>query len=85
MKSGFWVAAVLVCTARRANACGFARISEVQGITATCCEVLGNDDCSTGFPTTCASACADVLVPFWEECGTFIEGLSAASFNFDIP
>ena len=71
--------------AGRAGACGFARISEVHGITATCCESLGDDDCSTGFPTTCASACADVLVPFWEECGTFVEGLSSASFNFDIP
>ena len=85
MKSGFWLAAVLVCTAGRANACGFARLSEVHGITATCCEVLGDDDCSAGFPTTCASACADVLVPFWEECGPFIQGLSSATFSFDIP
>ena len=59
--------------------------SEVHGITAVCCESLGDDDCSSGFPTTCGSACADVLVPFNEECGEFIAALSAASFAFDIP
>ena len=75
----------LLAAAPAARACGFARMSEVHGITAVCCESLGDDDCSSGFPTTCASACADVLVPFNEECGEFIAALSAASFAFDIP
>ena len=77
--------ALALCGATCADACGFARISEVHGITTVCCESTGDDDCSAGFPTTCASACADVLVPFYEECGTFIAGLSSASFAFDIP
>ena len=76
---------LLLAALPAAQACGFARIAEVQGITAVCCESLGDDTCEGGFPLTCGSACADVLVPFYEECGSFISGLSAASFQFDIP
>jgi hypothetical protein len=76
---------VLVFLVGGACACGFSRLADVHGITAVCCESLGDDDCSTGFPATCASACADVLAPFWEECGDFVSGLSAATFTFDIP
>ena len=77
-------ALTLLLLATRANACGFARLADVQGITAICCESLGDSDCATGFPATCVSACADVLAPFWEECGDFVTTLSAATFNFDI-
>ena len=75
----------LLTAAPAARACGFSRLADVHGITAVCCESLGDDDCSTGLPTTCPSACADVLAPFWEECGDFISGLAASTFAFDIP
>ena len=88
MKVSSWTTTIdlvcVTCLAIHVGACGFARISEVHGITTTCCESLGDDDCSSGFPATCGSACADVLVPFWEECGSFMLGLSSASYNFDI-
>ena len=29
--------------------------------------------------------CADVLAPFWEECGDLISGVAPSTFAFDIP
>ena len=55
-----------------------------DAITSVCCENTGDDDCASGFPTTCESACADLLAPFWEECGDLISGVSASTFAFDI-
>ena len=65
-------------------ACGFSRLAEVNGITAICCESLEDDDCSAGFPNVCSYGCADVLVPFWEECATLMSGVAGNSFNFDV-
>ena len=48
-------------------------------------EPRGTSLAGQGSLTDFSTAQADVLVPFYEECGTFISGLSAASFSFDIP
>ena len=68
-----------------AGACGFDRLAEIPSITTTCCDGMADESCASGFPPTCASTCADVLVPFWEACGTLVSSMSAASFPFDIP
>ena len=66
------------------QSCGFSRLADISEITAICCESLDADDCSAAFPPICASTCADVIVPFWEECGSFVTGLTASTFAFSI-
>ena len=75
---------LLLLFALGTKACGFQRLADVHAITSVCCENTGDDDCASGFPTTCESACADLLAPFWEECGDLISGVSASTFAFDI-
>ena len=66
------------------QSCGFSRLADISEITAICCESFNDDACSTSFPSTCASTCADVIVPFWEECGSFVTALAASTFAFSI-
>jgi hypothetical protein len=41
-----------------------------------CCEgSTGAADCSAGFPPTCTRACAELLEPFWTNCGTLVKVL----------
>lgn len=41
--------------------------SRTDAVNAACCTAL-TDDCKNGLPVTCSAACAQVLVPYMDEC-----------------
>jgi hypothetical protein len=46
-----------------------------QQIQATCCQ--SHADCSSGFPTVCNPVCADLFLPFFEECHEVLRDIVA--------
>lgn len=42
------------------------------GVTAACCGESG-EFCAEGAPTSCNIECANVLLPFWEDCRDFLD------------
>ena len=54
---------------------GTADTIDVEGRTAevhaACCTLPG-DDCSSGMPSACSAACADVLMDYWADCAVHL-------------
>ena len=66
---------------RRAQAIGTCADlpSRSTQITATCCDEPG-EDCSDGYPHTCNSGCAAILLAFWTDCHSSL-GKNSAQFE----
>ena len=43
---------------------------------------MAQPDCSAGFPSVCSFECAELLVPFADECVKMMEGMPAGNFPF---
>ena len=39
-----------------------------------CCTGAGLPACPEGPPTTCTTGCASIFLPFWQDCGSVMEG-----------
>ena len=45
----------------------------VPTMNTACCQ--DSSDCSeSGFPLRCSQACAEIYLPFWQQCGDFLGG-----------
>lgn len=49
-------------------------------VMAVCCDE-GGQDCSSGAPSTCSAACADVLLPFVDDCRRTLDKVGAKQFS----
>ena len=69
-------------------ACNLGMLRDIDGITPICCGSMtgasASDDCSSGFPARCSPACAELLVPFWDDCEATMQMMGASFFTFDV-
>ena len=49
-------------------------------VMAVCCDERGQD-CSSGAPSTCSAACADVLLPFFDDCRQALDNVGVQQFS----
>ena len=77
--------ALTLPAASRGQACDFQRVSDVHGILQICCEEMEDAECSTGFPATCTTPCAEAIVPFESDCHEPMEVMAGMGmFAFDV-
>lgn len=67
-----------------AHACNLGMLHDVTSITPICCGSTAADDCSQGFPPRCSPACAELLVPFWDDCQATMQVMGPGFFTFDV-
>ena len=60
-------------TKAQAPACLTAQMMDVDGIVTACCESARGGSCTDAFPVTCPHACARVVVPYVDSCGSTLE------------
>ena len=67
-----------------ARSCSFQMLTELDSILPLCCGSTTADDCSDGFPPRCSPQCAELLVPYWEECSSFITFMGDDALSFAV-
>jgi hypothetical protein len=83
----FATLATLVALAPRTGAqsvCTLATLQEINDILPICCGSTAAPDCSAGMPPRCTPECAELLVPFWEQCSTLMQFMGPAGLGFDV-
>lgn len=55
------------------DTCSFAMLNDLDSILPVCCGSTEADDCSAGMPARCSPECAQLLVPYWDQCSTMIQ------------
>eukprot|EP01046_Picozoa_sp_COSAG06_P050265 COSAG06_NODE_7921_length_2333_cov_2.379141_2_plen_252_part_00 len=59
-------------------------VIDVEGrtaeVNAACCS-SPDDDCSSGMPAACSAGCAEVLLPFWQDCSDHLRINGKAAFT----
>ena len=81
------VGLVALALAPRADAqsvCTLMTLQEINDILPICCGSTVAPDCSAGMPPRCTPECAELLVPFWEQCSTLMQFMGPAGFSFDV-
>lgn len=64
--------------------CNLGMLRDIDGITPICCGSTSAADCSHGFPARCSPACAELLVPFWDDCAPTMQLMGGDFFTFDV-
>jgi hypothetical protein len=67
-----------------AHGCNLGMLRDIDGIAPICCGSMSAADCSDGFPARCSPACAELLVPFWDDCAATMQMMGAGFFIFDV-
>jgi hypothetical protein len=63
-----------------AQSCTTAELMEAEAIVNTCCEGI-EGGCVETFPTTCGHTCAELVVPYFDNCGTMLGVMGDALFS----
>ena len=64
--------------------CSFAMLTDLDSILPVCCGGTAAEDCSGGMPARCSPECAELLVPYWDECSTMIQLMGGDMLTFDL-
>eukprot|EP01050_Picozoa_sp_SAG11_P027456 SAG11_NODE_6963_length_1218_cov_1.490617_1_plen_276_part_00 len=72
---------VLALQARCVAACNGIQLYELDNIVQSCCEAASDPFCAQGFPVTCTHSCAELIVPFYDECGEMVQMVGQAGFD----
>lgn len=78
------VGVAVVTLSNLANACNLGMLHDVVSITPICCGSTAAEDCSQGFPARCSPACAELLVPYWDDCAATMQVMGPGFFTFDV-
>jgi hypothetical protein len=82
-----WLVILVLSTAvikNGAMGCKIDDVYELNSIVQSCCEAEDDPTCASGFPTSCSRACAELLSPWWDECGELATVIGNDAFDFDL-